>query len=106
MRYGSVGSGDDWWTAEGITPRRRRRISGNGRPSPMRRARRRHTFARLGMWKDGIASNEASAAASEMAEKISRGDVARQLHTDGFLLYAYLHGGNDAEARHLLWRRH
>jgi len=59
-----------------------------------------HIFARLGMWTEDIASNEASAKASALAETMHQGGVAHQMHADEFLLYAYLQEGNDARAKY------
>jgi len=54
-----------------------------------------HIFARLGLWRDDIASNLASVAA---AEHSSSGTEAR-LHPMDFLEYAYLQTGRDEKAR-------
>jgi len=58
-----------------------------------------HIFARLGMWKEDIASNEASIKASEYAETHHLGGVGHQMHAYEFLLYAYLQQGNDEKAK-------
>jgi tetratricopeptide (TPR) repeat protein len=60
-----------------------------------------HIFARLGMWPEDVASNEASVAASEKAEAAGQPGVAHQLHADEFLIYAYLQMGQDEKARAL-----
>ncbi len=60
-----------------------------------------HIFARLGMWPEDIASNEASVAASEKSEAMHQPGAAHQLHADEFLIYAYLQVGEDAKARAL-----
>jgi tetratricopeptide (TPR) repeat protein len=58
-----------------------------------------HIFARLGMWKEDIASNTASVQASEYAEAHHLGGVGHQMHADEFLLYAYLQRGDDEKAK-------
>ncbi|HVJ51535.1 MAG TPA: hypothetical protein VM689_03690 [Aliidongia sp.] len=60
-----------------------------------------HIFARLGMWKEDIASNKASVKASEYAETHHLGGIGHQMHADEFLLYAYLQQGDDAEAKRI-----
>jgi tetratricopeptide (TPR) repeat protein len=58
-----------------------------------------HIFARLGMWREDIAANLASAAASESAEATHQSGAFDQLHADDFLLYAYLQSGQDGNAK-------
>jgi tetratricopeptide (TPR) repeat protein len=58
-----------------------------------------HIFRRLGMWREMIASNVASAAAAEGAMKAHRGDADYQLHAMDFLDYGYLQSGQEAKAR-------
>ncbi len=58
-----------------------------------------HIFARLGMWQEDIASNEASVAASHTAENAHQPGAAHQMHADEFLIYAYLQTGQDAKAQ-------
>jgi tetratricopeptide (TPR) repeat protein len=60
-----------------------------------------HIFARLGMWQDDIASNEASVRASEKAEAEHEPGAAHQMHADEFLVYAYLQTGRDRKAEEL-----
>ncbi|MBV8851867.1 MAG: hypothetical protein JOY91_00640 [Sinobacteraceae bacterium] len=60
-----------------------------------------HIFARLGMWKEDIASNLASVAASKHAEAAGEPGAAHQLHADEFLIYAYLQVAEDEKARTL-----
>jgi tetratricopeptide (TPR) repeat protein len=60
-----------------------------------------HIFARLGLWQEDIASNEASVRASEKSEAEHQPGVAHQLHADEFLVYAYLQVGEDEKARAL-----
>lgn len=60
-----------------------------------------HIFARLGMWQDDIASNEASVAASYKAEADHEPGAAHQMHAKQFLIYAYLQTGQDQKAREL-----
>ena len=61
-----------------------------------------HIFARLGMWQADIASNLASVAASKAAEARHQSGAMDQLHSDDFLLYAFLQTGRDAEAAGIL----
>jgi tetratricopeptide (TPR) repeat protein len=60
-----------------------------------------HIFARLGMWDEDIASNEASIKASETAEAAGQPGAAHQMHADEFLIYAYLQTGQDEKAKAL-----
>jgi len=60
-----------------------------------------HIFARLGMWDDDIASNEASVKASAAAEAAGQPGAAHQMHADEFLIYAYLQTGEDEKAKAL-----
>jgi tetratricopeptide (TPR) repeat protein len=60
-----------------------------------------HIFRRLGMWKEMIASNVASATAAEEAAKTHRGNADYQLHAMDFLDYGYLQSGQEANARRL-----
>jgi hypothetical protein len=53
-----------------------------------------HIFTRLGYWQESIESNLASAAAAE--KDSAQGD---QLHAMDYLVYAYLQGGQDVEAK-------
>jgi len=61
-----------------------------------------HIFARLGMWQEDIDVDEASVAASQLAESRHQSGAFDQLHADDFLEYAYLQSGQDAKARNLL----
>ncbi len=61
-----------------------------------------HIFARLGLWKDDIASNLASISASQKAEARHEPGAAHQLHAKEFLIYAYLQTGQDALAKALV----
>lgn len=54
-----------------------------------------HIFARLGLWQEDIASNQA---AVEVAKK-SGDAIEYQLHPMDFMMYAYLQIGQDDEAR-------
>lgn len=56
-----------------------------------------HIFTRLGLWQESIESNIASAAAGK--ENNLPGD---QLHAMDYLMYAYLQGAQDREAKLLL----
>lgn len=60
-----------------------------------------HIFARLGMWKEDIDSNLASAAASRKAEAAGQPGAAHQMHADEFLIYAWLQTGQVAKAEAL-----
>jgi tetratricopeptide (TPR) repeat protein len=60
-----------------------------------------HIFARLGMWPEDIASNEASVKASEKAKAEGQPGAAHQMHAEEFLIYAYLQVGEDAKAKAL-----
>jgi len=63
-----------------------------------------HIFTRLGMWKESIESNLASArAAQTWAAKTQAGATAFDaLHAMDYLEYAYLQTGQDAKARELV----
>jgi tetratricopeptide (TPR) repeat protein len=58
-----------------------------------------HIFARLGLWQADIDANRASVAASRAADARHQSGAMDQLHSDDFLLYAYLQSSNDAGAR-------
>lgn len=60
-----------------------------------------HIFARLGLWREDIATNLASAAASRHAEAAHESGAAHQLHADEFLVYAYLQTGQVKKAEAL-----
>jgi tetratricopeptide (TPR) repeat protein len=61
-----------------------------------------HIFRRLGMWREMIDSNIASAVAAAKATKAHGGDADYQLHAMDFLDYAYLQSGQEAKARQLV----
>jgi Tetratricopeptide repeat len=61
-----------------------------------------HIFRRLGLWREVIDSNIASAAAAEKATKAHRGDADYQLHALDFLDEAYLESGQEAKARQVV----
>jgi tetratricopeptide (TPR) repeat protein len=63
-----------------------------------------HIFTRLGLWRESIASNLASARVSrEWAAREHPGTIAYEgLHAMDYLEYAYLQIGQDAEARGLV----
>jgi hypothetical protein len=61
-----------------------------------------HIFRRLGLWKEVIDSNLASAAAAAKATQEHRGDASYQFHAMDFLDYAYLQSGEEAKARRLV----
>jgi tetratricopeptide (TPR) repeat protein len=61
-----------------------------------------HIFSRLGMWQADIDSQVASVAASRAAEARHMSGSMDQLHSDDFLMYAYLQSGQDAHAKAVL----
>jgi tetratricopeptide (TPR) repeat protein len=63
-----------------------------------------HIFTRLGLWQESIQSNLASAAAAQKHVAMSRPGAASfdQLHALDYLVYAYLQGAQDAEAKRIL----
>ncbi len=56
-----------------------------------------HTFTRLGLWQESIESNLASAAAAQ-----KYGAVGNELHAKDYLIYAYVQGAQDREAKKVL----
>ena len=58
-----------------------------------------HTFVRLGMWSEAIASNLRAATAGEQAVLHHVGDYTYQIHAMEFLNHAYLQIGQEAKAR-------
>ncbi len=58
-----------------------------------------HIYARLGMWRQDIASQLGSVAASEAAEAHGETGIMDEPHSYDFLLYAYLQSGQDARAK-------
>lgn len=56
-----------------------------------------HIFTQLGMWQESIQSNRAAAAAAA-----KEADVGQQFHAMSFLVYAYLQGAQDLEAKRVL----
>ncbi len=56
-----------------------------------------HTFTRMGLWQESIATNIASAAVARRD-----GATAEELHATDYLTYAYLQTGQDAAAERLL----
>jgi tetratricopeptide (TPR) repeat protein len=61
-----------------------------------------HIFARLGMWDADIRDNEMSVTDSVQAQANHTGEVHDQLHSQDFLLYAYLQTGQDAKAKNIV----
>lgn len=61
-----------------------------------------HIFSRLGLWKDSVDSNLASAAAAAQATRKGDNESEYQLHAMHYLLYAYLQMGRDSDARRLV----
>lgn len=63
-----------------------------------------HIFTRLGMWTDSIQSNLASAAAAkQQVTKVKPGAASQdQLHALDYLMYAYLQGAQDEQAKSIL----
>ena len=56
-----------------------------------------HIFTRLGLWQESIHSNLASAAAAQ-----KNNAPGNELHAKDYLIYAYLQGGQDREAKKAL----
>jgi tetratricopeptide (TPR) repeat protein len=56
-----------------------------------------HTFTRLGLWEESIASNRAARKAAE-----EQGDIGEVLHSMDYLMYAYLQSGRTTDAAALL----
>ncbi len=56
-----------------------------------------HIFTRLGLWQESIDSNLASAASAQ-----KNNAPGNELHAKDYLLYAYLQGGQDREAKRVL----
>lgn len=56
-----------------------------------------HIFTRLGFWQESIDSNLASAAAAQ-----KYGAVGNELHAKDYMVYAYLQGAQDREARKVI----
>jgi len=61
-----------------------------------------HIYARLGMWRQDIASQLGSLAAAEAAEARGKSGIMDEPHSYDFLLYAYLQSGQDARAKSVL----
>lgn len=63
-----------------------------------------HIFTRLGMWRESIESNQASATAAEERVLKIRPDTGsfEQLHALDYLMYAYLQIAQDQQARQML----
>jgi tetratricopeptide (TPR) repeat protein len=58
-----------------------------------------HIFVRLGLWRESIESNRASAKAAAEATRTGRADMHYQFHAMDFLDYSYLQAGDEAAAR-------
>lgn len=58
-----------------------------------------HIFARLGLWQDDIASNNAALAAADKMAAMKLHVMHHRMHSLDFLQYAYLQIGDDANAR-------
>ena len=63
-----------------------------------------HIFTRLGMWPDSVQSNLASAtAAKQEVDRVQPGAASKdQLHAMDYLMYAYLQGAQDDQAKSIL----
>src|SRR3954465_7801841 len=61
-----------------------------------------HIFARLGLWQDDIASNEASIAATQKEAAEHMGGEGHQFHAMNFLVYAYLQTGHEQDAQKII----
>jgi tetratricopeptide (TPR) repeat protein len=57
-----------------------------------------HIFARLGLWQEDIHANLGSVAAAQTALARHQSDGMDQLHSNDFLMYAYLQSGQEARA--------
>jgi tetratricopeptide (TPR) repeat protein len=57
-----------------------------------------HIFVRLGLWRESIASNRASAKAAGDATRTGRADMHYQVHAMDFLQYSYLQAGDETAA--------
>jgi tetratricopeptide (TPR) repeat protein len=57
-----------------------------------------HIFVRLGLWRESIKSNRASAKAAAEAAQIGFADIRYQVHAMDFLHYCYLQAGDKAAA--------
>lgn len=58
-----------------------------------------HIFARLGLWKEDIASNEAAIRIADKMEAMHLHAMHHRMHSMDFLQYSYLQIGDDANAR-------
>jgi tetratricopeptide (TPR) repeat protein len=56
-----------------------------------------HIFTRLGLWQESIDSNLASAASA-----VKNNAPGNELHAKDYMIYAYLQGGRDSEAKNAL----
>lgn len=61
-----------------------------------------HIFARLGMWPEDIASNQASIAATQKTAAMHMGGEEHQFHAMDFLEYADLQSGRETDAQHVI----
>ncbi len=61
-----------------------------------------HIFARVGLWQDDINSNLASITATRKTAAMHMGGEGHQFHAMGFLFYAYMQSGRDADAKALI----
>ncbi|HZP17667.1 MAG TPA: hypothetical protein VFB00_06870, partial [Terriglobales bacterium] len=61
-----------------------------------------HIFARLGLWQDDIASNQASIAATRREAAMHMGGEGHQFHAMDFLVYAYLQTGREDDAQRII----
>jgi tetratricopeptide (TPR) repeat protein len=57
-----------------------------------------HIFVRLGLWRESIESNRASAEAAADAAQTGVADIRYQVHAMDFLHYSYLQAGDEAAA--------
>jgi len=58
-----------------------------------------HIFARLGLWRDDIASNQAALVTADKMAAMKMHVLHHRLHSMDFLEYAYLQIGDDANAK-------
>jgi tetratricopeptide (TPR) repeat protein len=61
-----------------------------------------HIFARLGLWQQDIHANLGSVAAAQTALARHQSDGMDQLHSNDFLMYAYLQSGQEARAKNVI----
>jgi len=65
-----------------------------------------HIFTRLGMWKESVESNQASAEAARRYASLHHADAAsfEELHALDYMMYGYLQTAQDAKAKKVMER--